>query len=332
MVQWRSNMKYLIVKSSSLGDIIHSFPVLDYLREKCPEAQIDWVVEASFAELVRAHPSVDRVICVDTKKWRGKLWKNSREIRAFRREIQSESYDLAFDLQGNVKSGLILSQTKAKKKIGFGWKTVAEWPNGLFTNCKFDPPTGKNIREDYLYLVQKSFGDESPYQMSDLILKTTEEEQKVLSSLLAKPQRVLVCPGAAWPNKQLSYETLVSELEKQTASFFFAWGTEKERALAQRLCDHFGERGELLDCLSLPLLQNLMRGMDLVVAMDSLPLHLAGTTPTATLSFFGPSSAKKYAPIGDHHYFTQGECPYNIHFEKRCPKLRTCATGKCLKN
>ena len=71
-----------------------------------------------------------------------------------------------------------------------------------------------------------------------------------------------------------------------------------------------------------------MAEMDLVLAVDSLTLHLAGTTSTKTFSVFGPSAAE-YQPEGERHQTYQGKCPYGRLFEKRCPVLRTCSTGAC---
>jgi heptosyltransferase-1 len=88
---------------------------------------------------------------------------------------------------------------------------------------------------------------------------------------------------------------------------------------------------QILDRLPLPVLQNFMAAVDLVIAMDSLPLHLAATTSTATYGFFGPSLGLKYQPQGPQHHAFQGCCPYGQIFAKRCPALRTCPTGACLR-
>lgn len=98
------------------------------------------------------------------------------------------------------------------------------------------------------------------------------------------------------------------------------------------MSDAFFKNSDVVDRLSLPALQNLMAHVDLVITMDSLPLHLAGTTMIPTYSFFGASSANKYKPLGKQSGTYQGICPYDRQFEKRCPILRTCKTGACIKN
>lgn len=314
-------MKILVVKTSSLGDIIHAFPVLSYLRKQDPGGEIDWVVEERCAELLEAHPHVNRVLKMDSRKWRKGSFKELRELR-------KTFYDAIFDLQGNVKSSVVLMGARGKKKVGFGWKTAPEWPNALFTGCKVNPPHGLNIREDYLYIVKNYFNDRTPYEIEPIELRITEKERQQVDEVL--PDATIVCPGSAWSNKQLTQDQLLALLKQMQEKYLFAWGNDEERELVLQLAAHFPDSLVLPRC-SLPVLQHVMAKCRRVIAMDSLPLHLCATTKTPSLSFFGPSSAKKYGPLGTHHKTIQGLCPYGITFEKRCPKLRTCPTGACLK-
>ncbi|WP_039385737.1 hypothetical protein [Neochlamydia sp. TUME1] len=101
-------MRILIVKTSSLGDIIHGFPVLTFLHQQFPEIKVDWVVEKSFAEIVKSHPLVERAIEIDTKSWRKKLFslKTWSSILSFRSALQQQEYAAVIDLQGNTKSAI----------------------------------------------------------------------------------------------------------------------------------------------------------------------------------------------------------------------------------
>lgn len=329
-------MKILIVKTSSLGDIIHSYSVLSYLRTHFPKAEIDFVVEKPFAELVLNHPFVNHVIQIDTKIWRKSVLALWRGMIATRREIRLKQYDVCFDLQGNLKSGLIVSQVKAKKKVGFGFKTAAEWPNCFFQHTRFDPPKICNVREENLILVEQYF-KKPAIDESVIELKISDDEKRQLDSLLpksAKP-KVMVCPGSMWKNKQLPKQVMKAFLMKLqphlNCHFIFVFGSLQEKEYVEELARQFPNDATVLDKLSLSCLQNLMDKMQLVVAMDSLPLHLAGTTKTKTFSFFGPSSSLKYKPIGNQHQAFQGTCPYERSIIRRCPILRTCKTGACLR-
>lgn len=327
-------MRFLIVKTSSLGDIIHAFGALAYLRERFPKPhhQIDWVVENQFSELVRTHPDIDQTLIVQSKEWR--KCRNLNSLREFRKTLRSHTYDAVFDLQGNVKSGIITIQTKSPHKVGFGFKTVREWLNPLFTNRHFDPPHGQNIRADYLSILKQYFQDKTPNEIDVRVqLNITEEQKRAVQAILARQSspRVLVCPGSAWRNKQLHPEALINLLQRlQPCSLLFIWGNSEEKNLAIELQNHF-PTSTVVDRLPLPALQNLMSHMELVVSMDSLPLHLAGTTGVPTLSVFGPSSSQKYKPCGSQHFAYQGSCPYKKEFPMRCKILRTCSTGLCMR-
>jgi heptosyltransferase-1 len=180
-----------------------------------------------------------------------------------------------------------------------------------------------------------------PSEMASFPLKIGDRDAQSIANLLDQPHLkksnvVLVCPGSQWSNKQLPLATLIAFLQRLEqewqASFLITWGTEKEKQLAESVYQAFPATSWVCDKWTLPALQHLMSQVALVLAMDSLPLHLAGTTKTPTYSIFGPSSSKKYKPLGNHHEAFQGRCPYDKAFEKRCALLRTCQTGACMKD
>ncbi len=335
-------MKILIIKTSALGDIIQAFPVLEYLKYHYPQAQIDWVVERPFIELIRAHPLICQVHAIQTRQWRTHFWqrKTYQEIRQFCHQLRKISYNIVFDLQGNIKSGLLTAITNSPIKVGFGFTSVHEWPNLFFTNQRYNPPAQRNIREDYLFLAQSLVGDFKT-DAPGVQLRLSSREQEKIDQILSNPilqggPMIMVCPGSNWSNKQLSEESLRSFLQQVQdylqARFLFVWGTQGEKQIAERMRNSFSLYSLIIDKLDLPVLQNLMAHVQLVVAMDSLPLHLAGTTMTPTYSIFGASLAHKYKPMGRQHQSFQGHCPYNKQFAKRCPILRTCSTGNCIKD
>lgn len=330
-------MQILIIKTSSLGDIIHTFPVVSAIKVKYPNAQIDWLVEAPFAELLKAHPDVNHVMTIHTRHWRKQIFHPGtwKQICHSYRKLREKKYDAVLDLQGNMKSACFTAFAKSGCKVGYGLKTVYEWPNCLVTNKRYNPPPGLNVREENLFVAQDVCAKIQQYSVT---LNIQEAEKQALELILNHPlllnrKKILVCPGSFWKNKQLPQENLVQYLRSISnaqTSFIFAWGTDAEKKICQSLQQNFETQSLLLDKLSLPLLQNLMACMDLVIAMDSLPLHLAATTSTATFSVFGASSAAKYKPVGRQHVAIQGLCPYGRQFERRCPILRTCPTGACM--
>lgn len=309
-------MKILIIKASAIGDILQAFYVLEPIKKQFPNAQIDWVVEAPFRDIVDAHPLIDQTIAIDTKKWR--KFKSLGSLKTAVSKIRSTRYDYVIDLQGNIKSGLVSLFAKGLKG-GYGRKTAPEKVNTFFTNKPIDPKPHQNQRQDYLDIVKGTIGFESELKYETL-------EPKPI-------KKIMVCPGSAWPNKQLTDETLIDFLQKIASSdrsFYLVWGSQKEKVTCEKVKAAL-PKSEVIDRRPIPQLADLMRTMDLVIAMDSMALHLAADLKVATFSLFGPSLGERYKPLNNLAVVYQGPCPYGRTFERRCPLMRTCETGACLK-
>lgn len=331
-------MNFLIVKTSSIGDVIQTFPVLEYLKKRYPQASIDWVIEKEYLSLVEAHPLVRRAIPFSSRTWRKALlplstWKQMKEFSQLLRE---ENYDVLFDLQGNTKSGLITALAKAKEKVGLGRKSVAEFPNLFATKQRIDVDGSLQVQQRYFQVVQKFFLDETTFIPEGVNLKLKPAEENKLASLkVSDGPKIMIACGSRWPNKKLAEKTLEELIQKialqENPYFYFISGSPAEKEIADHLHQLFPQ-SQSVGGLSFALWQALMREMDLVIAVDSAALALCGMTKTPSLSFFGPSQAAVYKPLGDHHVAWQGTCPYGQQFTTRCPLLRTCKTGACLKS
>ena len=323
------SLKILIVKTSALGDIVHAMPVLEYLKENHNDVHIDWVVEKGGASLVKAHPHVRRTLILDSKQWKKSPLKQRKSIGEFIRALREEEYDIVYDFQSNIKSGFITAFAKAKKKVGFGRKTVHEWPNLLATNTHFDPSRQKNIYDRNLHLVQKSLGDERSWELKPRLLMTLEKPSISVQS----GNRYMLCFGSRWETKKVPpaiWREILERITREEDEVFIVYGSESEKKEAETIS--YGLKGiHLLPPMSLPLWQNTMALMTGVLAVDSVGLHLAGYAGVPTFSIFGASSAGVFAPSGSLHASVQGSCPYGMTFDKRCSKLRSCTTGACIK-
>ena len=120
-------MRIALIKTSSMGDVIHALPVVTDIVEAIPRARIDWVVEESFADLPRLHPRVDNVIPVAVRRWRRAPFARRvrDEVGAVRARLREGGYDLALDLQGLVKSAVVARWTGAPV-AGFSWRCARE--------------------------------------------------------------------------------------------------------------------------------------------------------------------------------------------------------------
>ncbi|MBX7066001.1 MAG: glycosyltransferase family 9 protein [Parachlamydiales bacterium] len=317
--------RILIVKTSSLGDIVQSFIVLNDLKRRFPNVQIDWAVEASFAPIVAAHPMISKTIPLDIK--------GKKNLLNGLKTLRKEKYDVVFDLQSNCKSGVVTLLARGKVKVGYGIKSVREWPNVLATHVRFEVSKQQNIRLFYLELIERYFQNPISREMEGVRFRMEGKIDDVLPPL-PPGLTIMVCPGSKWVNKQLKESTWVELLQKIEAfcscSFLLIWGDEAEKKLCKELSAQL-KNGVVVEKLPLPTWQNLMNEVDLVIAVDSGALHLCATTHTPSFSIFGPTSPDIFKPIGPQHVAVQGPCPYGRKFEKQCPVLRSCPTGACMK-
>lgn len=134
----------LLVKTSSLGDVVHNLPVVSDLLTVFPGSQIDWVVESAFAEIPVLHPGVRSVITCDLRRWRRSLLQPGtwREIGELKRRIRQTSYDAVLDTQGLLKSALVTHMARGSRH-GLDWRSSRE-PLGLFYDHVHSVPWGRH--------------------------------------------------------------------------------------------------------------------------------------------------------------------------------------------
>ena len=129
-------MKILIVRVSSLGDVVHNMPMLADIKRHYPDAQIDWVVEEAYADLIRLNRHVHNVIPYAQRRWRKSLLSSATrvEIRAFRAALKREAYDVVFDTQGLLKTGIVMGMARLApggKKAGLANGTEGSGYEGI---------------------------------------------------------------------------------------------------------------------------------------------------------------------------------------------------------
>lgn len=326
-------LRVLIVKMSSIGDILQCFFAPCLIKKLYPGAQVDWLVEKRFTSLVEAHPYIDQVIAVDMDPMR-RL--SLRTLIEQYRELHAIEYDLLFDLQGNMKSGLMTFLSKAHEKVGMSYDSVTEWPNVLSTHIRYSVDCQTSIQHQYASIIKKHLNDTSPFIQPEIHLNLSQTDMDWLknSQLEISYKTVMVCFGSNWENKKLFQKDLRDILYQVTEEidieYLFVYGIEEERKEALNLANQFPGKAQIMGGLSFALWQYFMSKCHGVICMDSAALHLASLVRTKTFAFFGPSNSAIYNPSGRQHACYQGTCPYGEVFAKRCRYLRSCSTGDCL--
>ncbi len=335
-------MHLLIIKTSALGDILQCFPVIGYFKRYFPEAVVDWVVEAEYKEVLAAHPHIGTVVGVATRAWRRSLLTHQTRarVREVRRQLKARTYDVAFDLQGNIKSAVVMSCVRSRAKAGFSFRSAAEWPASFSVAHRYHMPKEGLRAAQYLSVIERHMerkaGDSTAFLAKVNLQITAKERQWInkIATFSAHPVRWMVCMGSRWENKRLALATWKAFLTQMSALdplFFLPWASAAEKKEVEELGRALGDRAVILPKLSIPLWQQLMANMDGVIAVDSGALHLAATTSVPSFAIFGPSSGQCYQLPEEERSYFQGGCPYGEQFVQRCRALRRCPTGACLK-
>src|SRR4029078_1670920 len=164
-------MRILIVKLSSIGDIVHTLPALAALRAAMPQAEISWVVERSSSEILRDNPLLDRLIEVDTKALRRGLM-SGETLRAPRqqlRRLRASAFDIAIDFQGLLKSASIARLSGARRVFGYSREGLREPPSALLLSKRVHVPKHTHVISKALQLVNGALGLPIPVHSSELL-------------------------------------------------------------------------------------------------------------------------------------------------------------------
>ncbi|SKA10787.1 heptosyltransferase-1 [Trichlorobacter thiogenes] len=327
-------MRILIIKTSSLGDVIHALPVLEYLRQAAPGAVIDWAVDEAFSDLVSGNPLVERLLPVAFRRWKkAPLSAQTRqEVLAFIRELRQQRYDLVFDLQGNSKSGMVCWLTRSRRKIGFDREHLQEKLNTLFTTEQVSfLPTDRNAVQRYLRVVSAPFSllPDGLVTHSDIATSAADDGfvERVLST--AGSPLILLHTGTTWQTK-LWFEDGWLELGQQllqkypSATLLFSWGNDEEKERAEQLAVGVGGRACLLPQLSLKQFAAVLKRCDLVIGGDTGPVHLAAAVGTSTVSFYRCTDGLRNGPYGTQHAIIQSPLPCTICMRKQCDQDEDC--------
>jgi len=196
--------RILLVRPSALGDVCRTVPVLASLRQAFPDAGIDWVVQDTFVDAVRAHPAVDEVIPFPRRRLAG-WWRSPRVAREAVRwfaDLRRRRYDVVYDLQGLGRSGLMAFASGAPRRVGFRSAREFAW---LGYTARHAPPHAEHVVDQMLELLEREqhFTD-TPRHKDDL---------RRVYLLLAGAARPLDVQGeAAGTSRQEATETLAKEV------------------------------------------------------------------------------------------------------------------------
>jgi lipopolysaccharide heptosyltransferase I len=289
------SMRFLIIRLSSIGDIVHALPAVSALGKTFPEAEIDWVVEKRLAVLLKGNPYLRRVIELDTLGWRRNLvsFAMIADVGRGIAQLRDDVYDAAIDFQGLAKSAIIARLSRSRHRIGFAKKWLRE-PVARFFYHECVPPHGRRHVIEWNFALVERLGVRTPeIDQWEFPLPRTESDdayvEQRLTSLGAK-EFVVVNPGGGWQSKRWSPENfagLVSRLGEELGRKIFLTGSPQEEPWIQEILRLAGPSPAQYFPSTLVQLVALARRARLFVGGDTGPMHLAAAVGTPIVAIFG---------------------------------------------
>lgn len=288
-------MRVLLIKTSSLGDVIHTLPALTDAARAIPGIQFDWVVEEGFAEIPAWHPAVAQVIPVAIRRWRKNLWQTIKtgEWRRFKQRLGETRYDLVIDAQGLLKSAWLTRYVKAPV-AGLDRDSAREPLASRFYNRAYAVPKEQHALERVRQLFAQALDYPLPAGIGDYGLNRAQ-----LADSAPQPY-LLFLHGTTWASKhwpEANWRALAEQMSEQGWAIRLPWGNELEKARAERIAAGI-EHTAVLPKLNLAGVAKVIAGASACVAVDTGLGHLAAALDVPSISLYGPTLPGRVGAYG----------------------------------
>lgn len=303
---------FLIIRTSSLGDIIHTLPALAALRKGFPAAKIAWAVGQKGKEILDFVPSIDATIVVGSPGWRRKIRQADQTV---------------LDFQGLLKSGFIAWISRSRKRIGFGRRNLKEPLVSVFYTDRLEEvsETEHVIRKN-LKLLRLVGIVEDKFEFPLVIPPEIRASVRQKIESLAGRKLVLFNVGAAWPTKRWPAENWIAVLKKLGSadiSPLLLWGTPEEEKTAGEI--HRATGVPMVPFLTVKEILALLADAAVLVSGDTFALQAACALSVPVVGVFGPTNPSRNGPFLARDKTAYHEIDCSLCYRRSCDSL------KCMK-
>ena len=281
-------MKIAIVKLSSLGDIVHSMVVLQFIKKHYPESVIDWVVEKRFKGILENNPHINQIHTVNLNKVKRDkslklLFTEVSKVRKFRQ------YDVVIDLQGLIKSAIITKFISSRKVVGFDKNSIRERVSSYFYDQKVAIGYDQNTIVRYVKLISEALSIK--ITNDDIINKEFYLFSKSELLIPQTPYIVFVI-GSTWQSRNYPKEKFTQVAQAIKKSCIVIWGSEQEKENAEWMSSE-SNYIQVMPKLSLDDLKHVIDHASLLIGNDTGPSHMSWALNIPSIILFGPTPIER---------------------------------------
>ncbi|NOZ69640.1 MAG: lipopolysaccharide heptosyltransferase I [Deferribacteres bacterium] len=289
-------MKILIIKPSSLGDVVHALPFLKAVKDSFPESLVDWVISKNLKKILEDNPLINRLIIIDKDSWKNfkRLPQTLSELSSLGKLLRSDSYDIVVDLQGLLRSGLIAFFTPAVLKIGF---EDAREGSRFFYDKRIRVNEASHAVDKCLEVARAMGARPAGTPVFPLHIDGAASE-RIRSLLGDTAGYVVIVPSARWPSKRWPAGYFASLIKRIPVPCVIP-GTSEDRETVREITDALPSGDNIIDLCGktdLKELTALLGGATAVVTNDTGSMHIAAAMDVPVVALFGPTDPVKTGP------------------------------------
>ena len=327
-------MNILIVKLSAIGDVIHTLPALNAIRNYYPDANITWLVEEDAASLVIGHKALDRVIVSKRKRWLKALRSLSllsatKEVHGFIKVLRDTRYDMILDFQALLKSGILIALARGQRKIGFGKGLEHMEHSYMFLNERI-PAVDMEIHAlTRGMMLLNAIG--IPTNEIEYKLPVSNDDCEKVDELMKRHDingvkfLIAINPVAKWESKLWPKERFARLadmiIDEYDARIIFTGGSEDRHIIQDIMSAMKGRALNLAGHTTLKMLAALYEKTVLVISTDTGPMHLAAAMETPVVAIFGPTAPWRTGPYGSSHRVVRADPECSPCFKRQCETI-----------
>lgn len=298
--------KILLVKITSMGDLIQMLPALTDAAKAIPGIQFDWVAEESFKEVPQLHPNINKIITLPYRSWK-KHGINWQEVKAFWRNLRAEKYDMVIDAQSNLKSAFVTKLARGKK-YGLDGKSVREYGAHFFYNNTIAIDRKQNHAQRMRQLMANFLEYPVPDTVADygIINANLPPLSFQLPEKFVFITHLCSCKDRLWPEPY--WETLIDSLVQQGYAIVLPWWSEEEKARAERLKKN-RENCHLIPPLTLSEKACVLAKATAAISVDTGLAHMAAALNVPNVGLYGPTNPAFTGAWGQNQVHLQATGP-----------------------